>query len=553
MLFSSSVFASFKFDDTLSSLPILHEGRVKPLISFAESSLVSLCGKKYIDNLTPVEWLLELFFIKKEAHDRKIFFVDDFDLLLNIDVKPNHRNMYSLNDLAQPLIKNIYLIKTIDNIDYSLRTRSQKALLKLYSKILFVLQLDLLTVPLFYDKQDHNGIKLNYELQQYLRQNTDVYLFPLSFDLWVNLDTDNSTLRRLDFVLMNDILNSCMIHDYSLYKMSALQLLMHSYSFLDNLSQFRIKAEVYYTLFSPVFVNFCLYFFAFIFCILGFMRLFSKYNFNLAVIFFSLALFVHLLSIFTRIFITQRAPVATLFESILFVNFVLALITFIIYLLNKNYKYIFLICGLMSSCILQYIVYMYEFDGDTIKVLLPVLNTNFWLTVHVITISIGYAFCLLSAVVAHIFLFDYVFNFNNKCFNSNLKILNYLCVIAVFFSALGTILGGIWADQSWGRFWGWDPKENGALLIVLWLIFVLHFRFTSFFSLILFFIFTACNGIMVFMAWFGVNLLNSGLHSYGFVQNIGKNLFLYCLIESFFISGLFFIYVFRKKSCRANV
>ena len=90
---------------------------------------------------------------------------------------------------------------------------------------------------------------------------------------------------------------------------------------------------------------------------------------------------------------------------------------------------------------------------------------------------------------------------------------------ATLFSLVGTVLGGIWADQSWGRFWGWDPKENGALIIVLWNAVILHARWgglvkqRGLMSLAVF------GNIVTAWSWFGVNMLGIGLHSYGFMDS----------------------------------
>jgi len=109
-------------------------------------------------------------------------------------------------------------------------------------------------------------------------------------------------------------------------------------------------------------------------------------------------------------------------------------------------------------------------------------------------------------------------------------------LFALFFTLFGTILGGIWADQSWGRFWGWDPKENGALLIVMWQIMMLHLRITGFVKPMGFALGMILNNIVVILAWFGVNLLNVGLHSYGFATGIAINISLFIAFE--LITGL---------------
>jgi len=85
-------------------------------------------------------------------------------------------------------------------------------------------------------------------------------------------------------------------------------------------------------------------------------------------------------------------------------------------------------------------------------------------------------------------------------------------------SLVATILGGIWADQSWGRFWGWDPKENGALLIVLWNAIILHARWGGYARERGLAVLTVFGNVVTSLSWFGVNMLGVGLHSYGFMD-----------------------------------
>jgi ABC-type transport system involved in cytochrome c biogenesis permease subunit len=89
---------------------------------------------------------------------------------------------------------------------------------------------------------------------------------------------------------------------------------------------------------------------------------------------------------------------------------------------------------------------------------------------------------------------------------------------ALLFSFTGTILGGIWADQSWGRFWGWDPKENGAVLIVLWNALILHARWGGLIRHRGLAVLAVLGNVVTAFSWFGTNLLGIGLHSYGFTQ-----------------------------------
>ena len=91
---------------------------------------------------------------------------------------------------------------------------------------------------------------------------------------------------------------------------------------------------------------------------------------------------------------------------------------------------------------------------------------------------------------------------------------------SIFFSFFGTVLGGLWADDSWGRFWGWDPKENGALIIVLWNALVLHARWGGMVKDRGLAVLAVGGNIAVAWSMFGVNELGAGLHSYGFTEGV---------------------------------
>src|SRR5690606_39182780 len=120
---------------------------------------------------------------------------------------------------------------------------------------------------------------------------------------------------------------------------------------------------------------------------------------------------------------------------------------------------------------------------DTMPSMIAVLDTNFWLSTHVTTVTMGYAAGLLAAAIAHVYILAYALGLKRQdpAFYRSLAKMTYgvLC-FGLLFATVGTVLGGIWANYSWGRFWGWDPKENGALMIVLWLLIVLHARLAGY-------------------------------------------------------------------------
>jgi len=238
----------------------------------------------------------------------------------------------------------------------------------------------------------------------------------------------------------------------------------------------------------------------------------------------------HFYGILLRIVIMQRPPVSTLYESIIFVSLIGVICASLLEYNRKDGMGIFI--GAIVGGVLHFVGLGYANDGDTLGMLVAVLNSNFWLATHVTTITIGYGTSLFAGLLGHIYLLQLIRTpFDKKylkTINSNLV---GATLFALFFTLFGTILGGIWADQSWGRFWGWDPKENGALLIVLWHIMMLHLRITGLVKPMGFALGMIMNNIVVILAWFGVNLLNVGLHSYGFASGIAINILLFITFE----------------------
>ena len=239
---------------------------------------------------------------------------------------------------------------------------------------------------------------------------------------------------------------------------------------------------------------------------------------------------VHSYGILLRIIIMQRPPVSTLYESIIFVSLIGVICASILEYSRRDGIGIFM--GAIVGGVLHFVGLGYADDGDTLGMLVAVLNSNFWLATHVTTITTGYGTSLFAGLLGHVYLLQIIRNPYNsqylKTINANMF---GATLFALFFTLFGTILGGIWADQSWGRFWGWDPKENGALLIVMWQIMMLHLRITGLVKPLGFALGMILNNIVVILAWFGVNLLNVGLHSYGFASGIAVNISIFIAFE----------------------
>jgi len=160
-------------------------------------------------------------------------------------------------------------------------------------------------------------------------------------------------------------------------------------------------------------------------------------------------------------------------------------------------------------------------SGDTLEMMQAVLDSNFWLATHVVVVTLGYAATFVAGFLALIYVCCGIFTrtLDQAMGDTLVKMVYGIVCFATLFSFVGTVLGGIWADQSWGRFWGWDPKENGALIIVLWNALILHARWgglvkrRGLMALALF------GNIVTAWSWFGVNMLGVGLHSYGFMDS----------------------------------
>jgi ABC-type transport system involved in cytochrome c biogenesis permease subunit len=192
---------------------------------------------------------------------------------------------------------------------------------------------------------------------------------------------------------------------------------------------------------------------------------------------------------------------------------------------------------------------------DHMDPLVAVLDSNYWLTTHVITITLGYSAGLLSAFLSFSYLLMRGLRLDEgdreirRAFSR--AVYGMIC-LTLFLSLVGTVLGGIWANDSWGRFWGWDPKENGALLIVLWTLAILHARLGGYirdWGLHFASVFTAA---VVTFSWWHVNFLGVGLHNYGFTAGKNTIWLFYAVILVILIFG-FIARMLEGKSKVANL
>jgi ABC-type transport system involved in cytochrome c biogenesis permease subunit len=231
-----------------------------------------------------------------------------------------------------------------------------------------------------------------------------------------------------------------------------------------------------------------------------------------------LALAIHTFGLFSRMYLQERPPVTNLYSSAIFIGWGAVIVSLILERIFRD--------GIGAACagaigfITLIIAHHLAGSGDTLEMLQAVLDTNIWLATHVVAITTGYSAMFLAGMLAIIYIVRGVFtrSLNKQTADSLARMTYGVVCFATLFSFVGTVLGGIWADQSWGRFWGWDPKENGAVLIVLWCAIILHARWGGFIRQRGLMIMAIFGNVVTSFSWFGVNMLGVGLHSYGFMQ-----------------------------------
>ena len=485
--------------DKFSALPILHEGRYKPLDSVARETLLSIYGKSTFKNgkgqkIAAIFWFGELLFQPFESQDYKLFLVDNPDVVNALGVKSiAARGHYSYNELIRDKGNFELLVKKALAIESKKRNRFEVHLLGLYQKV--VLYFDI----------GRNVMEISDLESQKIWRNMAVAFTDRdqeAFDMAVD-----GYIVGLGNSVSDDILS-------------------------------KTDDEVLYNSIDPFFRSGLVVAVALFSCLCRFYFL-SKLNTMISLCLCVFAFLLQTYGIYSRMVIMGRPPVTNLYSTFICTSWTCILIGVGIYsMLPQKFKKISPLAAAVSGLSFLIIAAKYN-TGDSMGVMVAVLNSNFWLATHVTTIILGYAGCCFAGLFAHFYLISRITNTQYKELTQILYKLT-ISILAFGFSMtfIGTVLGGVWADQSWGRFWGWDPKENGALLIVLWCAAVFHAKVGGLVKKE-WIAAGAIIGIQVVMlAWFGINKLGVGLHSYGNDpdSNAIQNLLILAVIELLFIA-----------------
>jgi ABC-type transport system involved in cytochrome c biogenesis permease subunit len=231
---------------------------------------------------------------------------------------------------------------------------------------------------------------------------------------------------------------------------------------------------------------------------------------------------LHTAALLVRMYIHNRPPVANLYSSAVFIGWGAVILCILLERMYRNGIGTF-VAGVTGAATL-YIADFLSGSGDTMGMLVAVLDTNFWLAVHVTTVTLGYTATFVAGVIAVTYLLRGVFttSLTAEAEKSMGQMIYGVVCFATLLSFFGTVAGGIWADYSWGRFWGWDPKENGAVMIVIWNCLVLHARWAGMVKNRGMAVLAVFGNVITAWSWFGTNQLSIGLHNYGFNKELAE-------------------------------
>ncbi len=561
---STSVQSEFDVE-SFSELPVQVGGRIKPLDSVARNTLLILSARQKVvtpegASLSPIEWFMDLTMRPELADTYRVFkieFPDDLglaglaqqgqryysynDLLpffdeireafSKIDPEPQKRSAYErqIADLNEGLMRYHRVMHSLHPIGGAERL---DRLVDEYQSYQATIGPGMVELRKQQAGEEFDGAVLNRFIafaDDYLKlsQTALLRVVPPPPPVDPMEDWKNIGLELLD-VMKGDPLSPYVTTYASLtmaYRTGDAETFNKEVSelrqrFIADFPQDidRVHYERVFNAFQPFYISILLYVLIFLAVCISWLRWpeeLTKAAFWVLV----LAFVIHTFGLLSRMYIQGRPPVTNLYSSAVFVGWGAVLLGVFIERFFKN-GIGAAMASIVGICTLI-IAHHLAMSGDTLEMMRAVLDSNFWLATHVIIITFGYSAMFLAGSLAIIFAMFGLFNrrFSKEQARALSSMVYGITAFGVLFSLVGTILGGIWADQSWGRFWGWDPKENGALMIVLMGAIYLHARWGGICRERGLMALAICGNIVTAWSWFGTNLLGVGLHSYGFTDS----------------------------------
>jgi ABC-type transport system involved in cytochrome c biogenesis permease subunit len=546
-------------------LPVAHMGRIKPLDSLARTTLRALTinseSAKTLDGkrVPAVQWLLEVMSGSEASLKMPVIRIDSKEVRRIFELPDRQGFAYSVKEL-QPKIGDFEKqVAAAHATAEEKRTVEQRRVLELDERLKLYITLvrafsppDLPEMPTEEQVRNNPGA-----IQQYMadyraamaastRAMTAMKaprVIPMSLgeksapeDAWQTYPVAYAFASLLQLsgqtpdeatIGFNSIISTYHKHDANAFNNAVAKYESHLERSRPPLwNEARVHQEAYFNYVSPFFVGMFLYVLAYTVALLGCLFRYRPLNWAAFTLILLTFLF-HTVALAARIYISGRPPVTNLYSSAVFIGWGAVFLGLVIEAIFR--VGIGNIVGAAAGFATLLIAYFLASGGDTITVLQAVLDTQFWLATHVVCISFGYLATFVAGLCGLLYV---VFGWATPVLNGEMRkilgrIIYGVVCFALLFSFFGTVLGGLWADDSWGRFWGWDPKENGALIIVLWNALILHARWDKMIADRGLAVLAIGGNIVTSWSWFGVNQLGIGLHSYGFTSGIALALDLF--------------------------
>ena len=495
--------------DAAKFIPIQHNGQVKSFDSFSRQTVELITGKETWQHQSAVSVILEVLRDKDSAAHIP-WIKEDYKALLEQLGLPPDKTYFSYDELSGSFEKIEALVRSSQSKrDQDIRpSKLEQKAETLFSKI--------------------------YEVKHLISGKSLLVIPPKEGGLWLS-PYNADALLSVHFKKIVELFND---KQYGEFDKKVRWWTNQINKMTGQKYRQKIALEVQYYNTRPFQLAWIFYLLAF-----AALSLFNKKPvFRLpGAIFLVAAIFFHTYGLILRILILSRPPVSNMYESMIYMNWVLIVAAGVFSIVKRN------LAGASVGSLISAVIMIYgnllPIDPN-LGVLVPVLRSNYWLTIHVLTIVSSYGIFALAMGLGHRHLIlDFRGKLSKKEEADSEKLIYRILQIGVLLIGMGTTLGGVWANESWGRFWGWDPKETWALITFLGYLVVIHLKFAKRVGPFTLAVCAVAGFLLVLMTWYGVNfVLGRGLHSYG--QGSGGMIWvIYYLI----FEALFLVVVLGKK------
>jgi ABC-type transport system involved in cytochrome c biogenesis permease subunit len=580
----------------LAGVLILDNGRCKPLDTYARAKLVQFSGRQSFHGMAAIQWLARVIFVPLTAADDKVFIMNNPEVADAIGIAPEKHRRYSFNELKKGYHKLCAMAEDAERKEAKERSLFENEVTRISRNLQDYLQLS--SVMMFLMPYPEFSVA-NTAARSYLGLGPNVSelsyydLAPKSQLLsaamkeaqkkdktsWTVFDMTMISLAQALFrwsesrgdqpfhiipavmdgretwlcpwlVTLNAGSGARGVPELaSLAAMRAAYIGGNEMAFSDAANAFSKQVlgrapqqasspglELFYNVLNPFSRAKILYGIAAVLALLLMTVVSRRWVYFAGVTLMVIGLMPHSFGLVARTIILHRPPLATIYETFLFVAWSCAVLGLVLEWFQK--KSLGLLISSLCGFFFLHLAARYNVGEDSMGMIAAVLNSNFWLTTHIMSVTLGYAGCCCAGIVGHVFLVKKLFlKAPAEKLASTSSSLYGILAFGLVFTVIGTLLGGMWADQSWGRFWGWDPKENGALLIILWCAVVFHARAAGIIKQTGMAVGGVFSFILVMFAWIGVNLLGIGMHSYGFTSTGVTLLYSFLAFEAVFLTA----------------